>query len=102
MKGVHMKRIISILMCLVFAFAFFGCGNEVPESIAGVEYYHYEPADFNKDCKELEKLASGDNEQKVLKLYDKLYDECMELDSLYAVSYVIHSINQINTQNPYR
>ncbi|MDO4175966.1 MAG: hypothetical protein Q4D99_00615 [Bacillota bacterium] len=94
MKGVHMKRIISILMCLVFAFAFFGCGNEVPESIAGVEYYHYEPADFNKDCKELEKLASGDNEQKVLKLYDKLYDECMELDSLYAVSYVIHSIDQ--------
>lgn len=91
-----MKRIISILMCLVFAFAFFGCDSKdkLPDNIAGVEYYHYEPADFNKSCKELKKLAAGDKESKVLKLYDKLYDECLELDTLYSVSYVLHSIDQ--------
>lgn len=94
MKGVLMKRIISILICVVFVFAFFGCGDSLPDNIAGVKYYHYEPADFNKSCSKLEKLASTDREQEVLKLYDELYEDCLELNSLYSVAYVLHSIDQ--------
>lgn len=99
-----MKKIISLAICLVLALSLAGCSKVSDEaatnstsdanSIAGFEYYHYEPDGFSKTCEKLEKLASSDDSDQVLSLYDDLYDQCLEMETLYSVAYVKHSINQ--------
>ena len=69
------KKTTAVLLSIVvaFAFALTGCGEgknmsaDVSESVAGIEYYHYDPADFNSMCDELETLAAGKNADKVIK-----------------------------------
>ena len=98
------KKTTAVLLSIVvaFAFALTGCGDgknmsaDVSESVAGIEYYHYDPADFNSMCDELETLAAGENADKVIKKYDKLYDECVELETLYSVIYVMYSTDVTN------
>ena len=103
MKTRH-EKLTAILLSLVIAFAFTltGCGNgkdmsaDVSKSVAGVEYYHYDAADFNAMCDELEELAATDDADAVIKKYDKLYGECVELETLYAVIYVMYSTDVTN------
>lgn len=98
------KKTTAILLSIVVAFAFVltGCGDgkdmsaDVSQSVAGIEYYHYDTAEFNRLCDELETLAAGDNADKVIKQYDMLYDECVELETLYAVIYVMYSTDVKN------
>ena len=98
------EKLTAILLSLVMAFAFTltGCSDgkdmstDVSKSVAGVEYYHYDPADFNAMCGELEELAAGNDADAVISKYDKLYDECMELDTLYAVIYIMYSTDVTN------
>ncbi len=97
-------RITAILLSVMVAFAFSltGCGEEAPESadvsenVAGVEYYHYDAKAFNTMCDELEELAAGKNADAVIKRYDKLYSEIRELETLYAVIYVMYSTDVKN------
>ena len=99
-----MNKLIAIILSitLAFAFVFTGCDNgknksaDVSEGVAGIEYYHYDPKDFNKMCDDLEELAAGENAAAVIKKYDKLYDECVELETLYAVIYVMYSTDVTN------
>ncbi len=103
-KELHLKKITAILLSIMIAFAFTltGCGEEEPigaditKNVAGVEYYHYNPADFNAMCDELEELAAGDDAKAVIETYDKLYAECEELDTLYSVIYVMYSTDVTN------
>ena len=107
-NGPMMKKrtetITALLLSLVIAFAFTltGCGGDkntsadVSESVAGISYYHYDPADFNSMCDELEKLASETDAGAVISKYDKLYEECLELETLYSVIYVMYSTDVTN------
>ena len=96
-----MNKLTAIILSvtLAFAFVFTGCDNgknqsaDVSKSVAGIEYYHYDTKDFNKMCDELEELAAGDDADAVIKKYDKLYDECIELETLYSVIYIQYSTN---------
>lgn len=98
------NKLTAIILSLILAFAFTltGCGDgksmsaEVSESVAGVEYYHYDAKAFNEMCDELEVLAAGDNAKAVISKYDKLYDEYVELETLYAVIYVMYSTDVTN------
>ena len=98
------KTITAVLLSLVIAFAFTlsGCGEEknlsadVSETVAGVSYYHYDPSDFYTMCDALEELASGNDADAVISKYDKLYEECAELDTLYSVIYVMYSTDVTN------
>ena len=57
-KEKHLNKITAILLSIMIAFAFTltGCGEEEPigakktKNVAGIEYYHYDPADFNSMC----------------------------------------------------
>ncbi|MGX8774696.1 MAG: hypothetical protein ACSW8G_06540, partial [Bacillota bacterium] len=99
-----MNKLIAILISftLAFAFVFTGCDKgknksaDVSESVAGVEYYHYDVKDFKAMCGELEELAAGDDADAVIAKYDELYDEIVELDTLYAVIYVMYSTDVTN------
>ena len=103
-NALHMKKITAILLSIMIAFAFTltGCGEEAPvgadvsKNVAGVEYYHYDPADFNTLCDKLEELAAGDDAEAVIETYDKLYGECEELETLYSVIYVMYSTDVTN------
>lgn len=103
MKTRH-EKLTAILLSLVMVFAFTltGCGDgkdmsaDVSEGVAGVEYYHYDTKDFYAMCDELEQLAEENDADKVLRKYDKLYDECVELETLYAVIYVMYSTDVTN------
>ena len=96
--------IVSMAIAAAFAcvFAFTGCGEKEPaggdvsKGVAGVEYYHYDTTDFYKGCDALEKLAADGNTDKTLKKYDELYAEIEELDTLYAVIYVMYSTDVTN------
>ena len=105
MAGVLRRTIlISAALLLAFActFAFTGCGDKKPadadvsKSVAGVEYYHYDTADFYKGCDKLEKMAADGNTDKAIKKYDELYADIEELDTLYAVIYVMYSTDVTN------
>ena len=93
------KKALTIIISIILAFAFTltGCSDgkdmspDVSKSVAGIEYYHYDTKDFNKMCDELEELAAGSDAKAVLDRYDKLYDEYTELETLYAVIYVMYS-----------
>ena len=101
-----MRRIILISAALLLAFAcaftITGCGDKEPadadvsKSVAGVEYYHYDTAEFYKGCDALEKLAADGNADKAIKKYDELYADIEELDTLYAVIYVMYSTDVTN------
>ena len=101
-----MRRIILISAALLLAFAcaftITGCGDKEPadadvsKSVAGVEYYHYDTAEFYKGCDALEKLAAEGNADKAIKKYDELYADIEELDTLYAVIYVMYSTDVKN------
>ena len=101
MTKTRYEKLTAILLSLVIAFAFTltGCDDgkdlsaDVSKSVAGVEYYHYDAKDFYAMCDELEELASTDDTDKTIKLYDKLYGEITELETLYAVVYVMYSTN---------
>ena len=90
-----MKKIIAGAVCFCMTFVFAGCGDK-NEPVAGFEYYHFETTQMDKDIAKLEKLADTDQSKKIIKLYDKLYDQCIELDSLYSVAYIKHSTNMAN------
>ena len=98
------KKLLTIIISVILAFAFTmtGCGEgkdmsaDVSDSVAGIEYYHYDTKDFNRMCDELEALADGDNTRAVIKKYDKLYDKYVELETLYAVIYVQYSTDATN------
>ena len=100
----NFKTITAVLLSLVIAFAFTltGCGEEknlsadVSENVAGISYYHYDPSDFKSMCDELEELATGNDADAVINKYDKLYEECLELDTLYSVIYVMYSTDVTN------
>ena len=104
MMKTSFDKLTAILLSLVIAFAFTltGCDDgkdqsaDASESVAGIEYYHYDTTDFYRLCDELEALAAGDNADKVIKQYDKLYGECIELETLYAVIYVMYSTDVTN------
>ncbi|MGN0701619.1 MAG: hypothetical protein ACI4KL_00335 [Lentihominibacter sp.] len=92
-----MRKTIALLLALVMLLSFAGCGaNGAEGTVAGVEYYHYETDDFNRKCDKLEKLAETDRSDSVLKLYDSLYEECVEISSLYSVIYVKYSTDVTN------
>ena len=140
-KGRIMKKLLSIILCMVVIFAFTSCnsnsnGNSNVDTVAGIEYYHYNTTDFNDKCDRLKELIDGkdatsdsadnvadssadnvadssadnvagssaDNvadssagdSDKILKLYDTLYGECEEIDTLYAVAYVQYSTDVTN------
>ena len=96
--------LISAVLFLAFAcaFALTGCGEKEPvaadpsKSVAGVEYYHYDTADFYKSCDQLEKLAAKGDADKAIKKYDELYADIEELDTLYSVIYVMYSTDVTN------
>ena len=105
MAGVLRRTILisaALLLAFACAFAFTGCGDKQPadadvsKSVAGVEYYHYDTADFYKGCDKLEKLAADGNTDKAIKKYDELYADIEELDTLYAVIYVMYSTDVTN------
>lgn len=88
----HTKKFIVILLCIAFAFAFSGCSESSDtDSIAGIEYTHYESDSFMKDCSKLEKMSSENSEASLLSLYDDLYDQCTEIDTLDSVIYILYS-----------
>lgn len=92
-----MKKFITIAICITVLFTFAACGGmSESDSIAGVEYYHYDPDKFYADCSELEAIASTDDPKGVISMYDKLYSECEEINSLYSVAYVKYSCNMAN------
>ena len=98
------RSLTALLLSVILAFAFTltGCGDEsatsadVSENVAGIEYYHYDAKNFNSMCDKLEELAAGDDADAVLAKYDKLYQEYAELDTLYAVIYVMYSTDVSN------
>ena len=100
------RRTILISAALLFAFAcafvFTGCGDDKPvgadvsKGVAGVAYYHYDPADFNGKCDKLEELAAGEDADAIIKTYDELYAECEELETLYSVVYVMYAADVTN------
>ena len=105
-KADTLRRTILITVAMVVAFAcafaLTGCGEKEPvsadpsKSVAGVEYYHYDTTDFYKDCDTLEKLAAKGDADKAIKKYDELYADIEELDTLYAVIYVLYSTDVTN------
>lgn len=89
-----MKKFLAFALSLLMLLSFAGCGADGAEgAVGGVDYYHYETVDFNKKCDRLEELASTDRKDDILELYDSLYEECLEIDSLYAVIYIKYSTN---------
>lgn len=92
-----MRKILALLITLVMLLSFAGCGSDGADgTVAGVDYYHYETDDFNNKCDRLEKLAATDRADSLLKLYDSLYRECIEISSLYSVIYVKYSTDVTN------
>jgi len=102
----HTNRNILVAAFLILAFAcawaLTGCGEKEPvaadpsKSVAGIEYYHYDTADFYKGCDQLEKLAADGSADKAIKKYDELYADIEELDTLYSVIYVMYSTDVTN------
>ena len=98
------SKLTALLLSLILAFAFTltGCGDgkdmsaDVSDGVTGIEYYHYDVKPFNKMCDELEALADGDDADAVIRKYDRLYDECVELETLYAVIYIMYSTDVTN------
>ena len=90
------------VIAAAFLFTLTGCGDKEPvgadvsQGVAGVEYYHYDTADFYKGCDALEKLAADGDADKAIKKYDELYADIEELDTLYAVIYVMYSTDVTN------
>ena len=105
-KADVLRHTVLFALASVFAFAcmfgFTGCGDKEPagadvsKGVAGVEYYHYDTADFYKGCDALEKLAADGDADKAIKKYDELYADIEELDTLYAVVYVMYSTDVTN------
>ena len=97
-----LSLILAFALALTGTFALTGCGDkknpsaDVSKGIAGIEYYHYDPADFKSMCNELEELAAGNDAAAVISQYDKLYEEYLELDTLYSVIYVMYSTDVTN------
>lgn len=87
-----MKKVIAFSVCLCMILTLSGCGHK-DDKVAGFEYYHYETQQLDKDIRNLDKLADTDKSKKIIKLYDHLYDQCIELDTLYTVAYIKHSTN---------
>lgn len=102
----HTNRNILVAAFLILAFAcawvLTGCGEKEPvaadpsKSVAGIEYYHYDTADFYEGCDQLEKLAADGSADKAIKKYDELYADIEELDTLYSVIYVMYSTDVTN------
>ena len=102
-----MKKLFSILLCVAVIFAFTACGDDSNDAaVAGIEYHHYNTTNFNEKCDELKKLAESDASgntvsgdargDKVITIYDKLYSEYKEMDTLYSVIYVKYSTDITN------
>lgn len=91
-----MKKFTAVLVCITMTLSFTACGLSESDSIAGVEYYHYDPDKFYSDCAELETMAAADDPHGVISMYDRLYSECEEINSLYSVIYVKYSCNMAN------
>lgn len=86
-----MRKTISVILCLCIIMTITGCGEKNDNQVAGFKYYHYETTEFHKALAKLDNLADTESSEKIIKLYDKLYDQCIELDSLYTVAYIKHS-----------
>lgn len=99
-RRVLTAAVLGLAFACVFAFA--GCGDQAPagadvsKDVAGIEYYHYDTAGFYKGCDALEKLAAEGDAEKAIQQYDKLYTDIEELDTLYAVIYVMYSTDVTN------
>lgn len=91
-----MKKIPVLLISIMLILCFTGCDLSSKDEVAGVEYYHYETKDFDRMADKLDKIATGQNSKQIIELYDKLYDECVEIDSLYGVIYIKYASNIAN------
>ena len=87
-------KILLLLLCIAAAVGAFWLitGNSAKgDSVAGFEYYHYDISKFDEKCEELESAVKADDADAVIKLYDELYAECEEVETLYAAAYVLYS-----------
>lgn len=103
-----LRRALLLTTAFVLAFvmtgALSGCGQkgkepagaDVSKSVAGIEYYHYDTADFYKGCDQLGQLAADGKTDEAIRKYDALYKDMEEMDTLYAVIYVMYSTDVTN------
>lgn len=89
-------KILLLLLCITALVSVFWLITKDNASAAGVRYYHYDTAKFDKKCTELESAYEANDSDAVIRLYDELYSECEELETLYAASYILYSTDMDN------
>ena len=83
--------ILTIAAAVVSALYFFK-----KDTVAGVKYYHFDTAAFDDKCAELTEASKANDADEVVRLYDELYSDCEELETLYAAAYLLYSMDMEN------
>ena len=89
-----LSQTLKILLILFVAAAVVcGLWFVTKDRVAGVKYHHIETASFEDKCDQLAKASDADT---MISLYDELYAECEEMETQYAVAYVLYSNDMDN------
>ena len=97
-----LKQTIRILILLLCIAAVVGVlwlvtkGNTAGDSVAGVQYQHFDTDAFNNKCGELTKAFEANDKDEVIRLYDELYSDCEELETMYCAAYILYTMDMDN------
>ena len=87
-------KILLIILCAAAIVS--GLWLFKKDTVAGVRYYHYDTAAFDDKCAELSDASKANDSDAVIRLYDELYSDCEELETLYAAAYLLYSKDMEN------
>lgn len=92
-----LSQTLRILLILFIAAAVVCClWFAKKDKVAGVRYYQFDTAAFDEKCTELADASKANDTEEVIRLYDELYSDCEELETLYAAAYLLYSMDMEN------
>ena len=87
-------KILLILFCAAAIVS--GLWFVTKDRVAGVKYYHYDTEAFDDKCEQLADASKANDADAVISLYDELYSDCGEFETLCATAYLLYSMDMEN------
>ena len=92
-----LRQTLKILLILFIAAAVVcGLWFVKRDSVAGVRYYHFDTAAFDDKCEQLSDASKAKDADEMIRLYDELYSDCEEFETLYEAAYILYTMDMDN------
>ena len=92
-----LRQTLKILLILFIAAAVVcGLWFVKKDSVAGVRYYHFDTAAFDDKCEQLSDASKAKDADEMIRLYDELYSDCEEFETLYEAAYILYTMDMDN------